>query len=110
MYNGSIKNQRLFECDNECTVYVAMDKLTSCETTKATVITETTAPDTHVHKSALTDHNSLTVSDSVVFYDNFKNLVRGTVKSVGPSVVEVEVVSSMTEITEMLLVCFPLHK
>ena len=87
-----------------------MDKLTSCETTQATVITETTAPDTHVHKSALTDHNSLTVSDSVVFYDNFKNLVRGTVKSVGPSVVEVEVVSSMTEITEMLLVCFPLHK
>ena len=109
MYNGCIKNQKLFECDNECTVYVAMDKLSICETIQASTITnsiEPNEPNPLVHKSALNNCTSLTVSDDVVFSDKFENLVRGTVISIGPSIVEVQLVSNMANITEMLSLYF----
>lgn len=41
-----------------------------------------------------TDHGSITVSDHVVFYDKYRNFVRGIVRSIGPSVLGIEVVSN----------------
>ena len=99
MYNGSIKNHKLFECDNECTVYVAMDKLSICETIQVNTVEPNAAL---VHESAVTDCTSLIVNDDVVFCDKFENRLRGTVISVGSSVVEVQVVSNMVNITEIL--------
>ena len=73
-----------------------MDKLTSSETVQAAMVTKTNLP---VYKPSVTNDDSFIVSDHVVFYDKFTNLVRGTVESIGPTLAEIKVVSDIAKAT-----------
>ena len=71
-----------------------MDKLTDSKIPWVTKVTKANASYSRMSKSTSHDHNSFVVSDHVIFYDKYKNLFRGIVASVGPSVVEIKLVSN----------------
>ena len=66
-----------------------MDKLSDSKNVFPTKVTSSSP----ASKSTSADHNSFVVSDHVMFYDRHKSIFRGTVGSVGPSFVEIEMVS-----------------
>lgn len=76
--------------------FVAMDKVNDFEAAQVAKVTKGDASDSPTSRSSSTDHNnseSFNVSDHVVFYDKYNKIVRGIVKSVGPSLVEIKLVS-----------------
>jgi len=75
---------------------VAVDELTDSDPAKAAKVTKVNATNLPASKSSLlADANSIKVSDHVVFYDKCRNLVRGIVKSIGITDVEIETVSNI---------------
>lgn len=66
-----------------------MDELTDSGTAKAAKVTKANTP-----ASRSSGHNSFKVFDHVVFYDKYRNLIRGIVRSVGITDIEIETVSN----------------
>ena len=69
-----------------------MDKLTDPKNVQPVKVAKANATCAPVSKSTSADYNSFVVLDHVMFYDKHKNIFRGTVESVGPSVVRIKVV------------------
>lgn len=77
--------------------FVAMDKVNDFETAQVAKVTKGDVSNSPTSRSLSTDHHkseSFNVSDHVVFYDKYNELVRGIVKSVGSSLVEIKLVSA----------------
>ena len=70
-----------------------MDKSSASKNVLAAKAAKVNASSSPVSKSTSADHNSFVVSDHVMFYDKHNNIFRGTVESVGPSFVGIEMVS-----------------